>query len=69
VDLFRRDEREGFPERKADLRAEDGAGAGPGAIGLGTALLQDEAEKIVVLFQDDGAFWVRVAVWNLELRT
>jgi hypothetical protein len=48
VDLFGGEEREAVAEGKAGLRAEEGERAGAGAVGLGAALIQDEAEEIQV---------------------
>ncbi len=50
VDLLGGEQRKALAKRKAGLRAEDGARAGAGAVGLGTTLLEDEAQEVVVLF-------------------
>ncbi len=42
VQLLRREQREGIAQREPRLRAEDGVGAGAGAIGLVLALVEDE---------------------------
>ena len=52
VDFLGGEQREAVAERKAGLRAEDGARAGAGAVGFGTTLLKDEAQEVVVLLHD-----------------
>ncbi len=48
--ISRGQERKAFAQGKAGLRSEIGESAGAGAIGLGTTLIENQTQKIVVRF-------------------
>jgi len=55
VEFFGGEEGKGVAEIEAFLRAENGKGAGAGAVGFGSAVFKDESEKAVVLLHETAA--------------